>query len=370
MKTSKGISLIVLIITIIVIMILAGSVVLSLSKNNPITSASEAKFKSNAEAYNSELMMSISTKYGNDFTFNPTTLYATTWAGGLATTTGTVKEHITSMSAEDALKYGIAAGKLVYIGTTSNEKQWVADIGIASCTVDLVYTGAIQTFTAPIAGTYSLEVWGASGGGDSDQLVGSHKGLGGYSKGNIPLTAGQNIYIYVGGQGIASSNPLGSGGGWNGGGHGSTGSCIGYGGGGGTDIRTVNGLWDDSTSLASRILVAGGGGGADNLAGPIGGSDDGSGGSGGGLSGEDTRIAGVYSIGTGATQTVGTLGKGQDATVVTDTGGGGGGYRGGFATNNNNGGAGGGSGYIGGVTSGTTQNGVNDGNGYVKITLL
>ena len=41
----RGISLMVLIVTIIVIIILALTVILTLSKNNPIESAREAKFK-------------------------------------------------------------------------------------------------------------------------------------------------------------------------------------------------------------------------------------------------------------------------------------------------------------------------------------
>ena len=42
---NKGISLIVLIITIIVVIILAAVVILTLSKNNPIESAKEARFE-------------------------------------------------------------------------------------------------------------------------------------------------------------------------------------------------------------------------------------------------------------------------------------------------------------------------------------
>jgi|GEM_PF-1753173 len=374
MQRNKGISLIVLVITIIVIIILAGAVILSLSKNNPISSASEAKFKMSLDSYSSEVSMSISKKYMLDPTLNITKLTATTWDGNLSITDNTVKEYIPSITAADGTKYIIVEGKLVYIGDNSNEIDWIANSKTIQIMSKFNYTGSVQTFTAPIAGTYTLEVWGASGGGDTNQILGSHKGLGGYSKGSVSLTLGQSIYIYVGGQGTAATNDTGTGGGWNGGGHGGHGGDFGagwygFGGGGATDIRTTNGLWNDSISLASRIIVAGGGGGADNLGGIPGGGDDGTGGSGGGLSGGDARIDGVFSIGTGATQIVGTLGKGQDVTTATDTGGGGSGYRGGFVTNNCNGGGGGGSGYIAGVTSGTTQNGFNDGNGYVKITL-
>lgn len=48
------------------------------------------------------------------------------------------------------------------------------------------------TFTAPISGTYKLEVWGAQG-ADSSNATG---GYGGYSYGNMQLTKGTTLYIY------------------------------------------------------------------------------------------------------------------------------------------------------------------------------
>lgn len=57
MKNKRGISLIVLIITIIVIAILAATVIISMNKNNPISSSKEAKFKSDISAIQTELEM-------------------------------------------------------------------------------------------------------------------------------------------------------------------------------------------------------------------------------------------------------------------------------------------------------------------------
>ena len=51
------------------------------------------------------------------------------------------------------------------------------------------YTGTVQTYTAPVTGTYKLEVWGAEG-----------NVKGGYSSGTITLSAGKTVYIYVGGK--------------------------------------------------------------------------------------------------------------------------------------------------------------------------
>ena len=63
MKKSKGISLIVLIITIIIVIILAAVVILTLSKNNPIESAKEARFKEDIKMYQDELNMYVSSEY-------------------------------------------------------------------------------------------------------------------------------------------------------------------------------------------------------------------------------------------------------------------------------------------------------------------
>jgi len=70
---------------------------------------------------------------------------------------------------------------------------------------------------------------------------------GGYVKGDIPVTPGETLYIYVGQQ------PTTITGGFNGGGNG---EGAGKGGGGGTDVRQAG------TALASRVVVAGAGGGA------------------------------------------------------------------------------------------------------------
>ena len=61
----KGISLIVLIITIIVVIILAAVVILTLSKNNPIESAKEARFKEDVRTFQDELALYISKQYAN-----------------------------------------------------------------------------------------------------------------------------------------------------------------------------------------------------------------------------------------------------------------------------------------------------------------
>ena len=117
------------------------------------------------------------------------------------------------------------------------------------------YTGAVQSYTAPVTGTYTLEAWGAEGGLGYSLSDG---GNGAYATGKVNLSQGETIYIYVGqaGQMIA--------GGWNGGGSGNINRSDNSGGGGATDFRLVNGSWNASAGLLSRILVAAGGAGGNH----------------------------------------------------------------------------------------------------------
>ena len=122
--------------------------------------------------------------------------------------------------------------------------------------MNYAYTGSSQEYTVQNAGYYRLEVWGAQGGDTG--------GNGGYSTGDIYLTAGTKLYIYVGGSGDSAtcSNDICPGG-FNGGGY----RHKYKGGGGATDIRV------NSDSLYSRVIVAGGGG--SGIYGGVGGGENG-----------------------------------------------------------------------------------------------
>lgn len=77
MERKEGISLIVLIITIIVIIILATAVILSLSNSNVIDNAKNAKFLNNAIAFKTELDMYHASQYSkNKEKYTPSNLYA------------------------------------------------------------------------------------------------------------------------------------------------------------------------------------------------------------------------------------------------------------------------------------------------------
>ncbi|HGM1562235.1 glycine rich protein [Clostridioides difficile] len=186
-------------------------------------------------------------------------------------------------------------------------------------------------------GKYKLECWGARGGATGTPLSdGFYYGKGGYSSGELTLKKETTLYIYVGFDGKKGSQ-------FNGAGY-----CGSATGGGATDIRLVDGNWDNPQGLLSRIIVAGGGGGT---------RDRYTAGSGGGLKGGIGRdFNGSPSH--GGTQFEGGKGKYDDGSLDGSFGkgcaypnpsagsGGGGGWFGGAGGNGGSFGSGGGSGYV------------------------
>jgi hypothetical protein len=131
------------------------------------------------------------------------------------------------------LNYGVGPHTVDVYGVNSEGiVSQVKSFGFTVENFDREYAYTGKYFTEPLqAGTYLLEVWGASGGNDANGVGGA----GGYTKGEITIKNGQSLYMYVGGQG--ASNAAAASGGWNGGGDaaGSSG-----GGGGASDIRLVD----------------------------------------------------------------------------------------------------------------------------------
>ena len=230
-------------------------------------------------------------------------------------------------------------------------------------------------------GIYKIQLWGASGGG-----LEQYAGYGGYAKGIIKVNESTKYYLYVGSSGTCEvyGNYYTPRGGCNGGGN----AYIGHqeklendvcSGGGETDFRL-------NTSIDSRVLVAGGGGGSrrTNIGGYGGGEfggkgdwDDISGRGGNQTHGGDPGVYGNIVAERGG-KDIGGNGIGQ----AWSAGGSGAGYFGGGGSYETSGS--GGSGFIntdiftGKIMSGNTRfispDGIyrigNYGNGFAQITLL
>lgn len=286
--------------------------------------------------------------------------YNTTMIDGDGYSWTTSKGNQVGIPNSDATNTKDGFAKISYYGSASGpDPEPDPDPGVKTEFL-FNYTGSSQTFTVPSTGRYLIELWGASGGGD-------YAGNGAYTSGYINLTEGTNLYIFVGSQGGEGTKSVIGTPGYNGGGSGgracSNSVINGHGGGGATDVRLVNGNWNDTTGLRSRIMVAAGGGG---------GYDMDAGGAAGGLTGYNTADNKIEV----ATQTATSFGIGQTGgskTVFESFGaegncGGGGGYYGGGASSqtgtNSNAGGGGGSSFISGHNgcNAINQNGTHTGN--------
>lgn len=253
---------------------------------------------------------------------------------------------------------------------------------------DYSYTSGIQSFTAPFGGLYLFQLWGASGGGYTNRSSG---GAGGYVYGYKQMSAGDTLYLCVGGAGGTGSDTASrvASGGYNGGGSGgrfaSTGIGSGGGGGGATSLSTVYATI--AGNVGACLLIAGGGGGGGQTA---------SGGIGGGYSSLNGGVAGDSNTGVPTPTSAGYwyyasgnyyiysgVGQGLSGYPVSYNGpsfqlnGGGGGGRYGGSTGQYKGGTGG-SGYIGGLptitfngkTYSSGYGGTQNGNGKARVTFV
>lgn len=258
------------------------------------------------------------------------------------------------------------------------------------------YTGGVQTWVVPAnVGQVTIEAWGGQGGANARGISG---GLGGYAKGDLVVTPGETLYIFVGGGGLTSTSGFFNGGG-NAGTGATTANSLGGGGGGASDVRR------GGSALSNRVIVAGGGGGAGGNRVATEGRGGGGGGGGGYYGGGGgaawpqnspsptptggTQMAGGVG-GTSSYTTAapgnngldGALGVGgnggaelpsnQAGSLDGAVGGVGGGltggdgiYAGGFTGSS----GAGGSSYVGGVTNSSTAQGLRSGHGAVIITV-
>ena len=219
------------------------------------------------------------------------------------------KNSVITITGQDNISVGSTITITVTNPYISDTKVYTITCEQASTETQYSYSGEYKEFIAPYTGLYKFECWGGIGGKSRrNGSLYSVFGKGGYAKGEINLTKGEKLYVYVGENGhdsVVGQDSLAT---WNGGGLGtwdrSDNETSGSGG-GATDIRLISGNWNDSKSLASRIMVAGGAGGTSWSYTP---------GNGGGISGTTS-----YSGSPAGTQTSGYLfGIGRDGWGVAD----------------------------------------------------
>ena len=418
----RGITLVALVVTIIVLIILAGvSISLVLGQDGVVQKAKQGR-DSYAEAAkleneqlakvdafamtvqemtpststvrgeitnmtDGEIEISATVNLDGDIDFTKTKYVFTTGSNPLGTNDESLYKDGIIEQASSSVSATKAAGTYylhVFTTSTNGAKREIISEETATSQgkKDFDYTGSVQDITLT-PGNYKLEVWGASGGCGQTGSIGnlSYEGKGGYSIGTYAIDSKMTLYAYVGGKGTYGYSNLN--GGWNGGG-GSycyvtpSSSYPAVSGGGATDFSIVGGdCILDTTNLRyvrtqesynGRIIVAGGGGSSAINGNVIGGH-------GGGTSGTNspssTENSG-YSAGTqsSAGNCSGTSGKNSSSGYLA-VGGLGYGASGKVTNSSSTQSAGAGGGYYGGGTSpASNSNASAGGSGYINTSLL
>ena len=125
-KLKRGISLIVLVITIIVMIILAASIMLALTSTNTMEKATEAAFKNTSKSYLEEYNAWISEqKLNTNGIFDISEVNS---SKDLSYNGKYIQDIIKNIKKEDIEKYEIVRGNLIYKGT-ENETKWAKEVG-------------------------------------------------------------------------------------------------------------------------------------------------------------------------------------------------------------------------------------------------
>ena len=206
-----------------------------------------------------------------------------------------LKKKTSFMAADQAKTHRTAWGKLSTYSITPKTSVPVVLKNIQT-DADFYYlarvytcTQSVEEFTAPVAGEYKLECWGASGHNRFvEDAAFALPGLGGYAAASYQIKTNHIIYICAGGYANGYNNKC---------------DYTGLGlGGGATSITIEIGaeLKELSNKQDKVLLVAGGGGGIER---------SGKAGSGGGLEGLDgvSTFGEIQAYGTGGTQNAGGL---------------------------------------------------------------
>lgn len=146
-KIKSGISLIVLVITILVLAILAATVIISISNTNVISETNQTTFKQDMASYKEAYELAAN-KLAENAEFDRSSHNVTSVSDEYEKIFGSVPDKY-----KDGLK--VAKGKLVYVTTDETEKAVLEEIAIASST-----TGTTPSTPTNVIGTETETVNG------------------------------------------------------------------------------------------------------------------------------------------------------------------------------------------------------------------
>ena len=139
-KLKDGISLIVLVITIIVMIVLAGAVILALSNSGIIEKATSSAFKTDVKTIKEEYEYKMAELKLNDETFDQTTLNAsdTTLSYNTKTEEGGNLYSIVPTAEKYKDEFEVRDGVLRYKGENYKKLNWAEEVGITTNRYEIV----------------------------------------------------------------------------------------------------------------------------------------------------------------------------------------------------------------------------------------
>ncbi|SVC81443.1 uncharacterized protein METZ01_LOCUS334297, partial [marine metagenome] len=243
---------------------------------------------------------------------------------------------------------------------------------------DVTVSSGIQLWTVPATGTYTIEVWGAEGGGPPTNYTNNIPGKGARMKGDFSLDQGDVLKILVGQAGLRYTHD-GTGGGGTFVALSNNTALIVAGGGGGSGYSGTYAVGMDAVTTTSGTAGSGytnntgGTNGNGGTATAWAGNGAGFTGNGGGSTSTGSPYAMSFINGgvggnQGTNSMFGSFGGGGGTHGAGWGGGGGGGYSGGAGATSSQYGGGGGGSYNSSSTNTSSQAGVREGHGQVVIT--
>ena len=363
MKNNKGITLIALIITIIVLVILAGVALNMLFGNDGILNNAQyakeqyeksAEKEAIAKAFSELQIKMYMNEEENEITAELLKQQLNNAGYNVEIEVNESGNFVITFKNTGDVYEVTKEGEILGEDKTEVAEEPIVTTIEDKIILDLEYTGKEETIELE-PGKYKLEVWGAQGGNATRGGKTAIGGFGSYAVGIVEFTANTRIFMNVGGRGVSAPNDSSSSyqaGGYNGGGSSRCNGDTSWGAGGGaTAISLSAGLLKElSNNKEDILIVAGGGGGAGLWSTTIN-----NGGNAGGFEGNEGSGS---SHGYGGTQENG----GSGSSVR-----GGFGYGGGNAGNQD---SGGGSGYYGGGTGHAYGSSAGGGSGYIGSNQL
>ena len=118
----RGISITILIITIIVMIIISGAVIINLKEDNSVEKADKVVFQQDIKEFSKALDLEMSSSLLEDESFDSYLINEVTYDN--------IKKYIPKFMEKYEDLLVIEHGELVYIGTDEDEKDWVNEIGV------------------------------------------------------------------------------------------------------------------------------------------------------------------------------------------------------------------------------------------------